>query len=104
MAYEGFYRGVQPVGRLFRNNDIIPMLGFGTGTGYFERPEAVAEGMLLAFKAGYRLIDTAQVNSTLLHLINYLLRKCILQQLYRVLCIVGVWYRSRCWRRRGRTH
>ena len=70
MAYEGFYRGVQPVGRLFRNNDIIPMLGFGTGTGYFERPAAVAEGMLLAFKAGYRLIDTAQVNNTLLHLTN----------------------------------
>ena len=92
MAYEGFYRGVQPVGRLFRNNDIIPMLGFGTGTGYFERPEAVAEGILLAFKAGYRLIDTAQVNSTLLHLTNYTYdyfknfleedRQCSLQQYY----------------------
>ena len=48
------------------------MLGFGTGTGYFERPEAVAEGMLIAFEAGYRLIDTAQVISTLLYLSNYL--------------------------------
>ena len=65
MAYEGFYRGVPPVGRLFRNNDIIPILGFGTGTGYFERPEAVAEGMIIAYKAGYRLIDTAQVNHDL---------------------------------------
>ena len=72
MAYEGFYRGAQPVGtRQFRNNDIIPILGFGTGTGYFERPEAVAEGMLLAFNAGYRLIDTAQVNDNLLDVTNY---------------------------------
>ena len=71
MAYEGFYRGVQPVGRLFRNNDIIPILGFGTGTGYFERPAAVAEGMLLAFNAGYRLIDTAQVNDNLVYITNH---------------------------------
>ena len=70
MAYEGFYRGAPPVGRLFRNNDIIPILGFGTGTGYFERPEAVAEGMLLAFNAGYRLIDTAQVNENSLDITN----------------------------------
>ena len=71
MAYEGFYRGVQPVGRLFRNNDIIPILGFGTGTGYFERPAAVAEGILLAFNAGYRLIDTAQVNDNLIYITNH---------------------------------
>ena len=61
MTYEGCYRGLQKGGRLFKNSDIIPILGFGTGTGYFERPDSVAEGIILAFKAGYRLIDTAQV-------------------------------------------
>ena len=82
MAYEGFYRGVQPVGRLFKNNDIIPILGFGTGTGYFDRPEAVAEGMIIAYKAGYRLIDTAQVNHNLVDIKNhrhdYYISICIL--------------------------
>ena len=108
MAYEGFYRGVQPVGRLFRNNDIIPILGFGTGTGYFERPEAVAEGIIIAYKAGYRLIDTAQVNHNLIditkHPYDYYISLFILQQYYRFLCIVGVWYRSRRWRRIESTH
>ena len=63
MAYEGYYRGLQSAGKVFKNGDIIPILGFGTGTGYFERPEAVREGIVLAFKTGYRLIDTAQVNT-----------------------------------------
>ena len=63
MRYEGYYRGLQKGGSLFRNGDVIPILGFGTGTGYFERPDAVAEGITLAFNVGYRLIDTAQVNS-----------------------------------------
>ena len=62
MVYEGYYRGLQKGAKLFKNGDLIPILGFGTGTGYFERPDAVAEGIALAFKAGYRLIDTAQVN------------------------------------------
>ena len=63
MVYEGYFKGIQKGGRLLRNGDIIPILGFGTGTEYFERPDAVAEGIILAFKAGYRLIDTAQVNT-----------------------------------------
>ena len=83
MAYEGFYRGAPPVGRLFRNNDIIPILGFGTGTGYFERPEAVAEGMLLAFNAGYRLIDTAQVNDNLVYITNKKITHKRKSQFYR---------------------
>ena len=62
MVYEGYYRGLQKGTKLFKNGDLIPILGFGTGTGYFERPDAVAKGIVLAFKAGYRLIDTAQVN------------------------------------------
>ena len=62
MIYEGYYRGLQRGAKLFKNGDLIPILGFGTGTGYFERPDAVAEGIVLAFNAGYRLIDTAQVN------------------------------------------
>ena len=61
MAYEGYFKGLQKRGRLFRNGDIIPILGFGTGTEYFDRPDAVAEGILLSYEAGYRLIDTAQV-------------------------------------------
>ena len=62
MAYEGYFNGLQKGGRLLRNGDIIPILGFGTGTEYFERPDDVVDGIILAFKAGYRLIDTAQVN------------------------------------------
>ena len=62
MAYEGYFKGLQKGCKLFRNGDSIPILGFGTGTAYFERPDAVAEGIVLSFKAGYRLIDTAQVN------------------------------------------
>jgi hypothetical protein len=62
MIYEGYYRGLRRGAKLFKNGDLIPILGFGTGTGYFERPDAVAEGIVLAFNAGYRLIDTAQVN------------------------------------------
>ena len=61
MAYEGYFKGLQKGGKLLRNGDIIPTLGFGTGTEYFERPDAVVDGIILAFKAGYRLIDTAQV-------------------------------------------
>ena len=61
MAYEGYFKGLQKGGRLFRNGDVIPILGFGTGTEYFDRPDAVAEGIILSYKAGYRLIDTAQV-------------------------------------------
>ena len=63
MAYKGYFKGLQKGGRIFRNGDIIPILGFGTGTEYFERPDAVVDGIILAFKAGYRLIDTAQVNT-----------------------------------------
>lgn len=63
MIHEGYFKGLERGKRLFRNGDIIPILGFGTGTEYFERPDAVAEGIILAFKAGYRLIDTAQVNT-----------------------------------------
>ena len=62
MAYEGSFKGLEKGGRLFRNGDIIPILGFGTGTEYSNRPDAVAEGIILSYKAGYRLIDTAQVN------------------------------------------
>ena len=65
MVYEGFYRGrLHDICKTFKNGDLIPTLGFGTGTGYFGRPDDVAKGIVVAFHAGYRLIDTAQVYET----------------------------------------
>ena len=61
MIYEGYFKGLQRGGRLFKNGDIIPILGFGTGTEYFERPDAVAEGIILAFKATLQLIRALAV-------------------------------------------
>jgi len=48
----------------FRNGGEIPRLGFGTGTGYNNRPDDIPDGMWMAYQAGYRLFDTAQVYGT----------------------------------------
>ena len=42
----------------------IPVLAFGTGTTYFERNDDVTEGILKAFKVGFRYIDTAIMYQT----------------------------------------
>jgi len=61
--FAGTYQGSE--GDLsFRGGGKIPALGFGTGTGYSNRPEDVPDGMCRAFQVGYRLFDTAQVYGT----------------------------------------
>ena len=37
----------------------IPAIAFGTGTSYFNRSNDVIEGIVKAFDAGFRYIDTA---------------------------------------------
>jgi diketogulonate reductase-like aldo/keto reductase len=37
----------------------IPAIAFGTGTSYFNRSDDVIEGIIKAFDAGFRYIDTA---------------------------------------------
>merc|ERR1712241_1014812 len=37
----------------------VPAIAFGTGTSYFERSNDVTEGIIKAFTAGFRYIDTA---------------------------------------------
>jgi diketogulonate reductase-like aldo/keto reductase len=37
----------------------IPAIAFGTGTSYFNRSDDVIEGIIKAFEAGFRYIDTA---------------------------------------------
>ena len=43
----------------FHTGRILPAIAFGTGTSYFERNNDVTEGILKAFGAGFRYIDTA---------------------------------------------
>ena len=43
---------------------IIPAIAFGTGTSYFERNDDVTEGIIKAFEAGFRYIDTAIMYQT----------------------------------------
>ena len=42
----------------------MPSMAFGTGTTYFNRPDAVSEGIFKAVKSGFRLIDTAIMYGT----------------------------------------
>ena len=42
----------------------MPKVGFGTGTTYSNRSDDVFDGIVKAFDAGYRLIDTAMVYGT----------------------------------------
>ena len=42
----------------------IPCIAFGTGTSYFERNDDVCDGILKAFDAGFRYIDTAIMYQT----------------------------------------
>ena len=42
----------------------IPTVAFGTGTSYFNRVDAVCEGIFKAVKIGYRWIDTAVMYGT----------------------------------------
>ena len=48
----------------FHTGRILPAIAFGTGTSYFERNNDVTEGILKAFGAGFRYIDTAIVYQT----------------------------------------
>ena len=48
----------------FHTGRIVPAIAFGTGTSYFERNNDVQEGILKAFEAGFRYIDTAIAYST----------------------------------------
>ena len=48
----------------FHTGRIVPAIAFGTGTSYFERNNDVTEGILKAFEAGFRYIDTAIAYST----------------------------------------
>ena len=43
----------------FHTGRILPAIAFGTGTSYFERNNDVTEGIVKAFGAGFRYIDTA---------------------------------------------
>ena len=43
----------------FHTGRILPAIAFGTGTSYFERNNDVTEGIIKAFGAGFRYIDTA---------------------------------------------
>jgi diketogulonate reductase-like aldo/keto reductase len=42
----------------------MPSMAFGTGTTYFNRPDAVSEGIFKAVESGFRLIDTAIMYGT----------------------------------------
>ena len=48
----------------FHTGRIVPAIAFGTGTSYFERNNDVQEGILKAFEAGFRYVDTAIAYST----------------------------------------
>ena len=48
----------------FHTGGVVPGIAFGTGTTYFKRNNDVTEGILKAFEAGFRYIDTAIVYST----------------------------------------
>ena len=43
----------------FHTGRILPAIAFGTATSYFERNNDVTEGIIKAFGAGFRYIDTA---------------------------------------------
>ena len=43
----------------FHTGRIVPAMAFGTGTSYFNRSDDVVKGILKAFDAGFRYIDTA---------------------------------------------
>ena len=43
----------------FHTGRKVPAIAFGTGTSYFERSNDVTEGIIKAFTAGFRYIDTA---------------------------------------------
>ena len=61
MIYEGSYIKNGCKAKEFRDGSSIPILGFGTGTDFHNRHDDAAKSMILAFNAGYRLFDTAQV-------------------------------------------
>lgn len=61
MIYEGIYIGKRNHNKTSKDGDSIPILGFGTGTDFHDRDSDAAKSMIVAFKAGYRLFDTAQV-------------------------------------------
>ena len=61
MIYEGSYTKNGKNDKKFRDRSSIPILGFGTGTDFHNRDDDAAKSMILAFDAGYRLFDTAQV-------------------------------------------
>ena len=61
MIYEGAYIGNKAIDKQFHSGGFIPILGFGTGTDYKDRSNDASANMIVAFKAGYRLFDTAQV-------------------------------------------
>ena len=61
MQYEGTYIGNEAIDKKFKCGGLIPILGFGTGTDYKNRCNDAATNMIVAFKSGYRLFDTAQV-------------------------------------------
>ena len=63
MIYEGTYTGNKAIDKQFSSCGFIPILGFGTGTDYKDRSNDASKNMILAFKAGYRLFDTAQVGA-----------------------------------------
>ena len=50
--------------RQLNTGTLLPCVGFGTGTSFFNRVEDVASCMGQAYSAGYRLFDTAMVYGT----------------------------------------
>ena len=50
--------------RQLNTGTLLPCVGFGTGTSFFNRVEDVAACMGQAYSAGYRLFDTAMVYGT----------------------------------------
>ena len=61
MIHEGTFIGKESYNKEFRDGGSIPILGFGTGTDFKDRDTEASKSMIVAFKAGYRLFDTAQV-------------------------------------------
>ena len=76
MIHEGSYTKNGNKVKKFRDGSSIPILGFGTGTDFHNRDDDAAKSMILAFNAGYRLFDTAQVcfyNSILIIISIYII-------------------------------